>query len=72
VELILEQLAIEEYHNAFLQPDSATIHKSKGIHECFEGSVWDELVEFSSLWPMCNISILIGNVNHTYANFHFS
>jgi len=31
-----------------------------------------ELVEFSSLWPVCNICILIGNVNHTYVNFHFS
>jgi hypothetical protein len=63
VELILEQLASEEYHIAFLQLDSATFLKSKGIHECFKGSVWDELVEFSSLWPMCHICILIGNVN---------
>jgi len=41
VEWILEQLASEEYQYAFLQPDSATFHKIKGIHECFEGIVWD-------------------------------
>jgi hypothetical protein len=28
-----------------------------------------ELVDFSSLWPMCNICTLIGNINHTYVNF---
>lgn len=31
-----------------------------------------DLVEFSSLWPVCSTCILIGNVSHTYVNFHFS
>lgn len=66
---IFEQLAGEDYHYAFLQPDSATFHKAKAFMNALREVFGMELVEFSNLWPMLNIYTLIGNINHMYVNF---